>query len=400
MTPSPKPHLVTSALLLLAVLSTIARATPPNPLESAYWRFEEGSNLAQVNATVADPVHDSINQNHLDAFTPASAPTYTSAVPPTMLKSGFANTLALDFIRTPGANDDLFTLFSDGEQGKGLAKKINNGIISPGGGFTVEAAFNTTTTTDFQAIIAKEGRPALGKLGGDFTENLPTFVVKTRGDNQLLQVEMWDAARNLVQVSSLAPVIPGQWYYTAVVNNGTTLSLYLNSNDGQGYQLQGSTAVNGALYQGDDPLNPSWDNSWTIGRGQFGGGPADFFDGSIDEVRLTNSALSPSQFLFAPASAAINGDYNNNGIVDAADYTVWRDNLGRSVTLPNDTTPGTVTQADYTVWKSNFGAVAGAGSAATVPEPAAALLCLTAVAFLLATPRAGWRGDECKLGTE
>lgn len=48
------------------------------------------------------------------------------------------------------------------------------------------------------------------------------------------------------------------------------------------------------------------------------------------------------------------GDYNNNGIVDAADYTLWRDNLNTSATLPNDTTPG-VTQNDYNVWKANFG---------------------------------------------
>ena len=53
-----------------------------------------------------------------------------------------------------------------------------------------------------------------------------------------------------------------------------------------------------------------------------------------------------------------NGDYNGNGVVDAADYTIWRDHLGQSVTLPNDSTPGTVTAADYDVWKANFGLTA------------------------------------------
>ena len=52
------------------------------------------------------------------------------------------------------------------------------------------------------------------------------------------------------------------------------------------------------------------------------------------------------------------GDFNNNGVVDAADFTVWRDNLGLSVALPNDTTPGEVTWADYDLWVSNFGATA------------------------------------------
>jgi hypothetical protein len=73
-----------------------------------------------------------------------------------------------------------------------------------------------------------------------------------------------------------------------------------------------------------------------------------------------------------------NGDYNNNGVVDAADYVVWRSRLGQSVTLPNDTTPGTVTQADYTVWRNNFGATSGSGSGSlgggAVPEPISMVL--------------------------
>jgi hypothetical protein len=79
------------------------------------------------------------------------------------------------------------------------------------------------------------------------------------------------------------------------------------------------------------------------------------------------------------ASVADAGDYNNNLIVDAADYTVWRDHLGQSVTLPNDTTPGTVMQADYDVWKSNYGTRAGSGSGASVaiPEPATLLMLLS-----------------------
>ena len=65
---------------------------------------------------------------------------------------------------------------------------------------------------------------------------------------------------------------------------------------------------------------------------------------------------------FAPVLA---GDYNDDGFVDAADYTVWREQLGRArFALPNETvTAGTVTAEDYDVWKSNFGAM-GAGRAA------------------------------------
>ena len=73
------------------------------------------------------------------------------------------------------------------------------------------------------------------------------------------------------------------------------------------------------------------------------------------------------------------GDYNNNGVVDAADYVVWRKRLGQSVTIPNDQSPGMVSPADYTVWRTNFGKTLSGGSGATLaaaPEPVGALLAL------------------------
>jgi hypothetical protein len=365
----------------------IVLAVAPNPLENVYWRFEEGPHNSSVNAAIADPVQDSINQNHLDAFSAAAAPTYTNLAAPTDLKSGLTNNFALDFIRSPGANDDLFTLFEDGDHGKGLAKNINNGIIAPGQGFTVEAAFNTTNVGDFQAIIAKEGQPGLGK-GLGFIENLPTFAIKARrldGNPEdfrdgRVQVEMWDGAGNLIDVVSDEPISTDQWYYVAVVNDGANLSMYLDSNDGNGYVLQGTPVpvAGGALYQGEDPENPSWDNSWVVGRAQFGGNPGDFFDGRIDEVRITNSALSPSQFLFAPPGG-LEGDFNDDGTVDAADYVVWRKTDG--------------TAGGYSAFRANFGLSGGAGGGggsanSVVPEPASLLLCFGAFATLLMYRRA------------
>lgn len=83
--------------------------------------------------------------------------------------------------------------------------------------------------------------------------------------------------------------------------------------------------------------------------------------------------------------SSLDGDYNDDGIVDAADYTVWRDNLGQSVTLPGDTTPGTVVQADYDVWKNNFGATGALGAiGAGVPEPSSIALVAAAGIALVA----------------
>ena len=61
------------------------------------------------------------------------------------------------------------------------------------------------------------------------------------------------------------------------------------------------------------------------------------------------------------------GDYNGDGVVDAADYVVWRDGLG-----------ATFTQSDYDVWRAHFGQTLNNGSAAiansVAPEPLASVL--------------------------
>lgn len=82
--------------------------------------------------------------------------------------------------------------------------------------------------------------------------------------------------------------------------------------------------------------------------------------------------------------AILEGDYNGDQVVNLADYTVWRDNLG-AASLPNNETAsiGTVDQADYVAWKSNFGAVAAAASIRvgqqSIPEPSGLLLVVASI---------------------
>jgi hypothetical protein len=95
----------------------------------------------------------------------------------------------------------------------------------------------------------------------------------------------------------------------------------------------------------------------------------------------------------------LNGDYNNNGVLDAADYVVWRNRLNQSVVIPNDSTPGTVTAADYTVWRAGFGKGQGAGSnvaLAPTPEPASAVLALLGAAACFTVRREKPRGQTMR----
>lgn len=89
------------------------------------------------------------------------------------------------------------------------------------------------------------------------------------------------------------------------------------------------------------------------------------------------------------APPVLPGDYNDDGSVDAADYTVWRDSLASALPLPNETASlGVVDAEDFDAWQANFGAVAEAETAAgmAVPEPAGAMLA-TSVLLALSVPR-------------
>src|SRR4029077_10202413 len=80
------------------------------------------------------------------------------------------------------------------------------------------------------------------------------------------------------------------------------------------------------------------------------------------DQRAGNRYFDDLQGSLIPAAPNVPGDYNSNHIVDAADYTVWRDHLGQAFTLPNrdSTNSGNVNQQDYTFWKGRFGAISGA----------------------------------------
>jgi hypothetical protein len=89
------------------------------------------------------------------------------------------------------------------------------------------------------------------------------------------------------------------------------------------------------------------------------------------------------------------GDYNKNGVVDAADYALWRKG-----DLAADSNGDTVVdQTDYDFWRARFGnggPGAGAGlSGASVPEPAA----LTLLAIGLLATCSGRRGKLLRTRT-
>jgi hypothetical protein len=113
-------------------------------------------------------------------------------------------------------------------------------------------------------------------------------------------------------------------------------------------------------------------------------------DGEGDYLENSSKAFSePFRF----TELTVNGDFNLDGAVDAADYVVWRKGLGT-----------TYAQNHYAVWRANFGASLGPGSgsalpsagplSAAVPEPTAQLLLLLGAAAALL----GYRTSREKRG--
>jgi hypothetical protein len=100
-----------------------------------------------------------------------------------------------------------------------------------------------------------------------------------------------------------------------------------------------------------------------------------------------------------PGPGGVPGDYNDNDVVDAADYVVWR-NGGPLLNEVAGVTPGDVTVEDYEAWRARFGNVAVATPAAAlrpaaVPEPSTFVYLAAGVAGFLSTGlRALRRADD------
>lgn len=113
--------------------------------------------------------------------------------------------------------------------------------------------------------------------------------------------------------------------------------------------------------------------------------------GSFDVTYTATSVLLSN---FVPFEGLL-GDYNEDNVVNAADYTVWRDAMTAGATgMPNDPTPDVVDESDFLNWRDHFGETAGSGSGqglARVPEPASVVVVVMGWLFFVSFRRAQMR---------
>lgn len=116
------------------------------------------------------------------------------------------------------------------------------------------------------------------------------------------------------------------------------------------------------------------------------GGAAAFFSHEGDAL------LAPRLAVDAVVNdlASLPGDYNSDGTVDAADYSIWRDNLGAPAeSLPNDIDGGAIGAAQYATWRANYGTSLASSvtlPATEAPEPASLLVMLIGLGPLACRP--------------
>ena len=141
----------------------------------------------------------------------------------------------------------------------------------------------------------------------------------------------------------------------------------------------------------------------SLGNAAFNPAAGDSFDildwggligtfGAIELPTLAGGVMWNASELYTDGVLRVTllGDYNHDGIVDAADYTVWRNSLGQLGTglAADGNGNGRIDGDDYGIWKAHYGegSLGGGGqSIETVPEPesfAIMILCLIALAVV------------------
>ena len=156
--------------------------------------------------------------------------------------------------------------------------------------------------------------------------------------------------------------VPSTTFRLEFFSNGHLLS----SNRGPGEKYLGFTEVT-TNANGDASF--SFNSPTLVPLGKFIAATATYLFDLDQNPATPMTPLETSEFsasVTVSGAAGLLGDYNRNGAVDAADYTVWRDTLGQPV--PNSSGAdgngnGMIDSDDYTKWKMNFGAILHPGVA-------------------------------------
>ncbi len=196
--------------------------------------------------------------------------------------------------RTISANESL-NLFGSGEYAAGESTSL----VSPTSQITLEAWVYPRSLTNNPSVISKNSASSY-QLGVNSSGKV---VFNPKGGASLLE--------------SKTVVITNRWTHIAAAYNGSSASIFIN-----GILDTSTNSITGAIGSNSDSL--------LIGADRPAGSLVNFFNGLIDEVRISNYEKTPSQissYLYRsidsvnqPAPASNNVCYNLDGALsDNAD---------------------------------------------------------------------------------
>lgn len=250
----------------------------------AYWRFEDQPNGGYLVGTTGDmnpatytvTEDSSGNGNSLRTFN--SPPNQSS---PLQTSGQFVSNVPGSSIPQTGASNDRSVVFAGAQD---FYTVPGTQIIETtiGGDFTIETSFlSTASGQDWHTILGKDRGPNPGQPGRFFYQ----LSAITGG----LRISLDDSSETTRIIDPGWIPQTNVWYNTALVSRGNTLTLYVQNPDST-WGVIGTSDTSGGLY--DTPA------VWSVGRGWYGGA-VDFWQGGIDEIRISNTALNPDQFLWS-----------------------------------------------------------------------------------------------------
>jgi hypothetical protein len=278
----------------------------------AYWRFEEGPDGAQVphggqpdGVFYPGTADSSGNGNALSVWTEnwAGFAYRTDRAWTTVPQTGAANNFS---VQNSGGYPAMFT-------GSAAMRAMTPTA------WTIEAVFQPENG-GYRTLV---GRDSMGTA--TINGSLAALYFQIQPDNSLA-IKYCDVAgywheaissAGLVQGFAWPNSVNGVWQGAAAVCDGTTLSLYYRNLEGGGVlqlvkqvDLLASGSPNLALTAGAGSGGDWQAGNWSVGRGLYNGGHGDRAFGFLDEIRISDSALDPSSFLFEmpePSTAAVTG---------------------------------------------------------------------------------------------
>ena len=166
--------------------------------------------------------------------------------------------------------------------------------------FTIEASFKADELGGYRTIVGRDDR-YVANINGD----LASVYFQTMPENQVAFKFADEDGYWHELISDPGAVTTDQWYNMVGVSDGSTMSLYLDNTLLKQLDLTLSGSTNTALALGNASGGDWESGTWSLGRGLYAGGHGDRWIGYIDEVRISDSALNPSEFLAVPEPATL-----------------------------------------------------------------------------------------------